>query len=382
MKSYIYLFLGWIIKKMLPLSTCLKRVVKETGKRQLTGEGKKECIKLNNTLKECICDLSLIVPVYNSEKYLKKCLDSLLNQKTSYQYEIIAVNDGSTDRSLEILEQYKTQNKKIHLITQSNQGISAARNIGVENANGRYIGFVDNDDFVTENYCEVLLKKAYEKNADIVKCGHFRYDVANDRVATEITSPQTSISGEIGDAIVEYKGFIWSGIYKKSLFEDIRFPLGYWYEDMIGRILLMRKSQQFEFITDSLYYYCLHQCNASKTVWKQNSLKALDQLFLAKNLADYGEQIGLGRENGLYKILLLELGPVLWLRCGTLGKKLLRETFFDAAEYMDGFKMNTASSLVGEQKYLAQAFVEKNYIQWWMASLAYMCTVKGTNVKG
>ncbi len=382
MKTHIYWFLSWIIQKMLPLSCCLKHVIKRTNKEHLAGNKGEKSIQLNNPLKECTCDLSLIVPVYNAEKYLKKCLDSLCNQKTSYQYEIIAVNDGSTDSSLEILEEYKRENQNIRIITQKNQGISAARNIGIENAYGQYIGFVDNDDFVTENYCEVLLKKAFEKNADIVKCGHFRYDVANERVATEITHVQTSIAGEIGDDVVKYKGFIWSGIYKKSLFEDIRFPLGYWYEDMIGRILLMRKSRQFEFITDSLYYYCLHQTNASKTVWKQNNLKSLDQLFLAKELASYGEQIGLGKENGLYKTLLLELGPVLWLRCRKLGKELFRETFFEAAEFMNGLEVDIPSSLEGEEKYLAQAFAEKNYIQWWMASLAYMCAVKGTNVKG
>ena len=120
-------------------------------------------------------DLSIIIPVYNAEKYLDKCLDSILNQDTKYKYEVICINDGSSDNSLSILNEYKSKYSNIKVISQENKGISVTRNVGIENASGKYLGFIDNDDYVNKDYIERLLSIAYKEKADIVKCNFVNF---------------------------------------------------------------------------------------------------------------------------------------------------------------------------------------------------------------
>lgn len=328
-------------------------------------------------LPEAELDLSLIVPVYNSEKYLSRCLESLERQDTRYQYEVILVNDGSTDGSGKILEAFAARDPRFRVISQPNQGISAARNAGICRARGRYIGFVDNDDFVTADYCQRLLDLAYASKADIVKCGHVRYDILSGRPVSRVTGPSRCIRGEIGEAITQFKGFIWSGVYAREMFADIRFPVGYWYEDMVGRLLLLRKCRSFVFEEQPLYYYALHLDNASKKVWRKDSDKALDQLHLARLLAAYGKKIGLGEGNGLYPALLIELGPVLWMRTRGMDPALRRAAFEEAASYMDGCRKSPRQTVY--QIYLEKAFARRNDLLWRAVSLAYMSHVKAQN---
>ena len=114
-------------------------------------------------------EISVIIPVYNSEKYLKKCLDSLLNQ-TFKNFEIICVNDGSVDNSLKILEEYKLKDNRIVLINSKNEGPGSARNKALDVAKGRYIIFVDSDDWVDEKCLEIFYTNANITNADITEC--------------------------------------------------------------------------------------------------------------------------------------------------------------------------------------------------------------------
>ena len=113
--------------------------------------------------------ITIIVPVYNTELYLNKCIDSILNQ-TYKNIEVICVNDGSTDKSLEILEKYNDERLKI--ITIENHGVSYARNLALENVTGDYIAFVDSDDNIKETYCEDLLNNIIKNNSDLSYCGH------------------------------------------------------------------------------------------------------------------------------------------------------------------------------------------------------------------
>ena len=114
--------------------------------------------------------VSIIVAVYNVEKYLKKCLDSIIKQ--SYRnIEIICVNDGSTDSSLKICEEYQEQDSRIIIITQKNQGLSAARNTGIKNSKGEFIAFIDSDDWVDPQFIELLLKECKDNNVLLGFCG-------------------------------------------------------------------------------------------------------------------------------------------------------------------------------------------------------------------
>ena len=116
-------------------------------------------------------DISIIVPIYNSEKYLKKCIDSIINQ-TKKELEIILINDGSTDNSEKIIKEYK--DKRIKYIKNTNQGIGTTRNQGIKEATGKYLMFIDSDDYIENNACELLYNKAEKDNLDMVVCDFYR----------------------------------------------------------------------------------------------------------------------------------------------------------------------------------------------------------------
>ena len=122
-----------------------------------------------------MAEISVILPVYNTSKYLHACLSSLLNQ-TFHDFEIVAINDGSTDDSLSILQDFANKDSRIRIIDQKNQGIGAARNLGIQLANGTYIAFIDSDDTLELRMLECLYKKAVEESLDIVVCDYIEYE--------------------------------------------------------------------------------------------------------------------------------------------------------------------------------------------------------------
>ena len=118
-------------------------------------------------------DISIIVPIYNAEKYLKKCLDSLVNQ-TKKELEFILINDGSTDKSEEIVKTYKDE--RIKYFKNKNQGIGKTRNFGIEKATGKYIMFLDSDDYFSSDACEILYKEAEKEKADLIVFDYYRVE--------------------------------------------------------------------------------------------------------------------------------------------------------------------------------------------------------------
>lgn len=324
-------------------------------------------------------DLSIIIPVYNSEKYLNKCLDSICNQKTKYKYQIICVNDGSTDESEKILNEYQEKYRNLYIISQKNGGISNARNNGIRAATGEYVGFVDNDDWVTQDYVEKLLDRAYKTSADIVKCSHVNYSAESNSITGVIRHTDSSIN-QFGLNIMEFKGYIWGGVIRKNLFLAVRFPERYWYEDVIMRFTLMRIAKGFEFIDENLYYYHLHTNNSSKTLWKKNDLKTLDFYYLLKELCKIDNSLGID-DYIFYNQLIYELGPCLWLRTRKMPNKFKQTLFLYAAEmgrqyYKEGFE-----TFYGENKYISDAFLHDNYLLWIVTSLCVICNVHINYVK-
>lgn len=312
-------------------------------------------------------DLSFIIPVYNSELYLERCIQSLVNQKCSYRYEIIFVNDGSSDNSGKILSKYANY-ENVKIVYQENSGISAARNKGLSLSEGEYIGFIDNDDYVSEYYAEKLLSRAYKKNADIVKCGHYRFNKYG--IYAENTLNDESVSGYMADKINRFNGLIWEGITKKHIWNKVRFPDGFWYEDIITRIIVMRLCRQFEYINETLYYYNIHDKNGSKILWKTGDIKSLDQFFLIENLLNYSSSLGLKEEDGVYKLLLSELGEFLFVRTKGLSQDL-REAVFKLACGLISEKGKTIGNvkLTYIEKKMEKAFLNADFNLWKLTSL-------------
>lgn len=205
--------------------------------------------------------LSVIIPVYNVQEFLPHCLDSVLNQ--SFQdMEIIAVNDGATDESGEILASYAGKHEKIKVIEQQNAGLSAARNTGLDHSNGTYIAFVDSDDFVHQSMFETLYKEAIASDADIVKCAYLEFDDnSGECLKTKYDFDRRTEISDRASLLNHYLKrnidcVVWNGIYHHSLFRSIRFPKSLYYEDhYITPELLTNIQNRFVYVPRVFYYY-------------------------------------------------------------------------------------------------------------------------------
>lgn len=199
--------------------------------------------------------VSVIIPVYNTEKFLRKCLDSVCNQ-TLQDIEIICINDCSTDGSLEILREYAGKDNRIKLIELlENCGAAKARNIGIDIAEGEYLGFVDSDDFIDLDFYKKLYGKAKETDADAVKGKLYLYDINTNKVYLEAWI-------DINDSVKKNKANFYftftTAIYKSSLIKEynIRFLEGLiHFEDPYFTIMAAIHYNKLEVIDDAKYYY-------------------------------------------------------------------------------------------------------------------------------
>lgn len=203
--------------------------------------------------------ISIIVPVYNTEKYLNKCIGSLINQ-TYENIEILLINDGSTDNSKQICEEYAKNKSNVYLYTKQNGGLSDARNFGIKKANGSYIMFIDSDDFIAENMVQALYNDLKYNNADISSVGMFKfYD--NDKVFPSEYNASDTITLDREKAIISIldntiiHNYACNKLYDIKLFENIKFPTGYAMEDLGTAYLLIEAANKVTYNPAQLYYY-------------------------------------------------------------------------------------------------------------------------------
>lgn len=197
--------------------------------------------------------VSVIVPVYNAGKWLNAMLNCLVNQ-TLEDIEFIIVNDGSTDNSSDIIKLYfDNYPKKFKVLNQENKGQSAARNLGIECAQGEYIGFIDADDEITYDMFEKLYKKAVSDNFDIVTCGvRMIYPNKEIIVKTGVPFDTNNIKAVFNSMYV----LVTNKIYKKTLFNgNLRFKEGYLFEDVIFNYMILPKVLKMGIVEEPLYYY-------------------------------------------------------------------------------------------------------------------------------
>lgn len=228
--------------------------------------------------------VSIIVPVYNVEKYLKRCLDSLVNQ-TLKDIEIICVNDGSTDGSLAILDEYVRNDDRIVVINQENSGQSVARNRGIDVAKGEYLGFVDSDDWVSEDYFERLHNSAIQNNAEIAVGGIIRLYKFNRRkfltFAKETVTNDVNLKFELCD--LPEKSYVWNKIYKSSKLKEIglKFEEGIVFEDCIFTPQALFYFDKMVTVPDTYYFYW----RRSDSTVKQKDEKTLANMAYAHKKA-------------------------------------------------------------------------------------------------
>ena len=215
--------------------------------------------------------ISVVVPVYNVSDYLHFAMDSLIKQ-TYQNFEVILINDGSTDNSGDICDQYAAYDERIKVIHKENAGVSAARNTGIEAANGDYIAFVDSDDYIAPNMYEDMLRILKENDLDILECTAFR-DKGGDIIEgcndgqLEIYEKEDALRLAMHDCFVA----AWSKLYKRSAIGDVRFPVGRKFEDTATSYLYVANANRVGHINRCYYYYRLNPNSITQTSFDPKS---------------------------------------------------------------------------------------------------------------
>ena len=203
--------------------------------------------------------VSIIIPVYNVEKYLKRCLESVMNQ-TYKNIEIICINDGSTDRSLKILENYKIQDNRIKVFSQENKGLSETRNRGINLAEGKYIFFIDSDDWIPNSAIENLIKQITNKSIDVVIGGISKiYKKNKEDIVLKKEKIEYTLDEYMAFALKEKKflAIVCNKMFKKEIIsnKNLKFEKGVLYEDFLFTMQYLKECKKIAILDKSIYNY-------------------------------------------------------------------------------------------------------------------------------
>ena len=259
--------------------------------------------------------VSIIVPVYNVENYIERCLNSLVNQ-TFKDIEIITINDGSTDKSLELLNKYAKEDIRISVIDLGDEGVSYCRNLGIEKANGKYIMFVDSDDWIDSNMLEVMYKKAEENKLDLVMCSYIREfkDHSKEKIFNlpeEIIYKEDKVKNELlrklvgpvkeelsNPEMLDALGTVWGKLYRADILKEnkIKFvdlkEIGS-AEDTLFNIFTFNYLKKLMFLNKPMYHYW--RDNPKSVTSQYNSkLKEQRKVFF-KYISDFIKENNFGQ---------------------------------------------------------------------------------------
>lgn len=234
--------------------------------------------------------ISVIVPIYNVEAYLRECVDSILRQTYS-NLEIILVDDGSPDKCPEICDEYAKKDNHVKVIHQNNGGLAHARNVGIANSNGDYLTFIDSDDFVADKYIEHLYKGLIENEAEVSIAAFYSFDkVTNLSLSSDyvdfrtITKSNcfknyTSINTNTSMTFIT----AWNKLYKKELFSKIQYPEGKLYEDAFTTYKILNVAEKIAFSPTRLYYYRINPQSILGQSFKEKHLEMIEAFKGAQN---------------------------------------------------------------------------------------------------
>lgn len=251
--------------------------------------------------------ITIIVPIYNVEKYLKRCLNSIINQ-TYKNLQIILVDDGSIDKCGNICDEYQKKDERIEVIHKKNGGLSEARNDGILKARGEYIGFVDGDDYISENMYYNMCKHILDTNSDVCICNFYNVKNNNEFIKNEHSGEiKTYNKHEILEKILidkEIQSYAWNKLYKKELFYNVKYPKGKMYEDIETTFFLLEKCEKIVVTDEPEYYYIDRDDSIVKNIKEQT---IIDYIDIISERYDYIEKKyrNLKRYNNYYLIRTL-----------------------------------------------------------------------------
>lgn len=298
--------------------------------------------------------ISVIVPVYNVEKQLNRCIKSIINQ-TYKNLEILLVDDGSIDSSGKICDEYSKLDSRIKVIHKINGGLSDARNVGIENATGNFIAFIDSDDFIKNDFYEYLMRLQNRYNADIVECNFIRaYESDIDKfkfpdkkdvaefVTTGVGALYLFMSDD--DEISTNSVVVWNKIYNRKLFQDVRFPVGKLHEDQFTTYRILKNCNIF--VTSGEVKYAYFQRNNS-IINKNFTQKRFDTFEAFEGFIKYYDEKGYTdfKEKILRRYIKTAINYIPLLNSSVEeekkeNKKLLEKLFLEKFEYTINFIKN------------------------------------------
>ena len=319
-------------------------------------------MKTTYTNKECSKDLSIIVPAYNAEKTIRECIDSVISQQTSVDYELIIVNDGSSDKTKEIVTSIKSD-KKV-LINQENKGFSGARNTGIDASVGKYIMFLDSDDMLVGNCIEGMMGKIRKSGADIIQgsyysflenTNNFNYSKFQDTIVTSTES------------ILKAPGFPWAKIYKREMFNQLRFPLNVWFEDTIVCMVLYRMCKKMVVTSDVVYAYRLNPNGI--TAKARHSNKCIDHYWVMEQVLEDARNSGLQSDEIQYDLVKGHMSTLLYRRISLMSDEVIEGAFNLACQMLENIRPENYK-VKGRtiDKDIERAFETRNYKLWKLAS--------------
>lgn len=293
-------------------------------------------------------DLSLCIPMYNVENSVITLLEQIESQKTCYKFEVILVDDGSTDATQELARNFIAGKSKYRMIVQENGGLSAARNTAIENAVGGYLTFIDSDDEISENYVEALMSVAISENADIVK---------------------GSYSLKRGDKLYyrgAIPGYAWGSVFRANLFDRIRFPIGYWYEDMVTSFLLMPLSKKTIVIETPVAYHVDVSGSLSKVQLSAKNYRPLEHLYLVFSLTKAFHSLGISDRRYLNERLVKECSYLMVQRTANFENETRKQIFLACNALFVDQKV-VSSDFSGMERIFVKAILGKDYAAWKLA---------------
>lgn len=241
-------------------------------------------------------DLDIIIPVYNVETYLQTCLSSVIDQQTKYSYRMIVIDDESTDKSPEIIEKF-SGNDSLLIIKQKNQGVSVARNTGLDCVDAQYVLFVDSDDILADGAVEMLLDKAFENDADIVEGG---FDTFKGEEIISHTRRRTGFS-----TVSSLSGFPWGKVIRASYFKNLSFPAGYLFEDTIFSFILYQLVQTVYTLNEQTYKYRLNEKGLNLS--SKQTPSRVDSFWVTIQILSELDKFGIEPSESLYNVLLQQV---------------------------------------------------------------------------
>lgn len=234
--------------------------------------------------------VSIVIPVYKVEEYIDKCIESVTKQSYT-DIEIILVDDGSPDKCGKICEKWAKEDDRIKVIHKKNGGLSDARNEGINVAKGKYITFIDSDDYVQQNYVEYLcqLMKKYDSDISCCLAQIFYEDGKVSKIENEVIEECLTSEDAFREMLYERKltNSAWAKLYKIDLFNGVRYPKGKLYEDMFTTYKLIMKSKKIAISNDRKYYYLIR---SNSIIGSINPLKQKDMLDAAEEMYRYANE--------------------------------------------------------------------------------------------